>query len=307
MTPKRIFLRCCLALFVVLLWQVPVMAAHAAGAAVTTNPSSPTCAIVGKTATANGSGYTTGQTVQVYIDQTPVQPTTTVRSDGTWSVTFTVPDKVGTWPLYGIGSPDRASTSFCIKRDTLLPTAPSGVKNVNYGAYNFRITWTDNSDNETGFEVYNGNEIRNVSASTGKGSTVQYMWPAQPNQYMCIAVRAKNSAGYSAWAGMWTCTTTPASGPPAAPTNALATAISSSQIRITWTDNANNETDYQIFNGDGTRYLGKDVGGSGTTGSYTWSGLAPGTYMCFRVRAYNEWGTSVWAPSNTYTCATTPR
>src|SRR4051794_27831053 len=168
MTPRRIFLRCCLAVFAVLLWQVPTMAAHAAGAAVTVNPQPPTCA---RTGTVNGSGYTAGQNILVYIDQTQV-PTTpnpaTVRSDGTWSAQFTVPTNMapGTYPLYGIGSPDRASTPFCVGAPTsgTPPAAPSGVKNVNYGALNFRITWTDNSNNETGFEIYNGNETRTVGA-----------------------------------------------------------------------------------------------------------------------------------------------
>jgi hypothetical protein len=34
--------------------------------------------------------------------------------------------------------------------------------------------------------------------------------------------------------------------PPAAPTNLVATAVSSSQINLTWTDNSNNETGFKI-------------------------------------------------------------
>src|SRR4051812_5496854 len=107
MFPKRVFLRCCLAFFVVLLWQVPAMAAHAAGAAVTVNPQPPACAPADSTATANGSGYTAGQTIQIWVDQTQVTRTTpstiTVGSNGTWTASFIVPrmgnSSPATYPL----------------------------------------------------------------------------------------------------------------------------------------------------------------------------------------------------------------
>jgi hypothetical protein len=180
------------------------------------------------------------------------------------------------------------------------PTAPANVKNVNYGALNFRITWTDRSTNETGFQIYNGVETRTVGANT-----TTYLWAAQPNQYMCIAVRAYNSAGYSAWTGMWTCTTTPAGGPPAAPSGVVASGHSTSQIKITFTDNAANETAFQFWNGNETRTVTQDTPGRGATAVYYWGGLAPHTWMCVKVRSYNEWGASAWSPANTWACAWT--
>jgi hypothetical protein len=202
-----------------LAWLGPAGQASAAtGAAVSSVPAYPTCAQVGSTATINGSGYGAGQTIQVWIDQTQVSTTpstVTAQSNGTWTASFTVPGTVDsqqittqtTYPLYGIGSPDRASTSFCIAPKTAgsPPAAPSNVKNVPYGALDFYITWTSNSSNQTGFQIWNGVTTQIVS----NPSQYYYLWAAQPNQYMCIAVRAFNSYGYSAWAGEWTCTTTP--------------------------------------------------------------------------------------------------
>ncbi len=42
--------------------------------------------------------------------------------------------------------------------------------------------------------------------------------------------------------------------------------------------------------------------------TYTWGGLAPRTYMCFKIRAYNSAGNSAWEPSTSpgYRCTTTP-
>lgn len=240
--------------------------------------------------------------------------TGTTSPTGTVSTTFTVPNvQNGLYQVFITDLLNRASQPFTVSSGSSCPGSPGGVPAApsnlsmrNYGSYNFIIEFTDNASNETNYDVNNGNETRTWGALSGSGGYWQLRWTGvQPNGYMCVMVRARNSAGASAWVG-WKCATTPAAGAPAAPTNAVATAISASQIRITWKDNSNNETDYQIFNGNQTRYRGTDVAGTGGTGSFVWSGLAPGTYMCFRVRAYNEWGTSGWAPSNTYTC-TTPR
>jgi hypothetical protein len=82
-------------------------------------------------------------------------------------------------------------------------TAPARVRSVGEPD-SFRISWTDNSPDESGFHIFNGNETRVVPANT-----TSYRWAAHPRQYMCVAVRAFDAGGQSAWAGMWTCTTTP--------------------------------------------------------------------------------------------------
>lgn len=87
--------------------------------------------------------------------------------------------------------------------------------------------------------------------------------------------------------------------PPAAPTNIRATAISSSQIRVEWNDNSNNESGFRLYDGGVT----VATPGANTT-SYTVGGLAPGTYRCYAVQAYNSKGSSAWAY---WGCATTPQ
>ena len=114
-------------------WLLPATAAQAAGAAVSVVPAPPACASVGSTATISGSGYgLSSGPIQVWIDQTQVVNTTPssvqVKSDGTWTASFTVPGTVDgqqvtkqtTYPLYGIGLPDRSSTPFCI-----VPSSPT--------------------------------------------------------------------------------------------------------------------------------------------------------------------------------------
>ena len=95
----------------------------------------------------------------------------------------------------------------------------------------------------------------------------------------------------------------PLTGKPAAPSNLSATAVSSSQIQLNWTDNSNNETAF--------RFEQRPVGGTfvqaGSTGpgatSFVIGGLAPLTAYEFRVRAVNNAGAS--ATSNTAGATTT--
>jgi hypothetical protein len=110
---------------------------------------------------------------------------------------------------------------------------------------------------------------------------------------MCFHIYAFNSAGHSAWTP-YACTTTPTV--PTAPSGLTVTAISSSAIRLNWSDNSNNETGFEMDNGT------SDLGPVPTnTTTWTKTGLAPNTYMCFHVYAFNLAGNSAWTP---YSCIT---
>lgn len=97
----------------------------------------------------------------------------------------------------------------------------------------------------------------------------------------------------------------PPTSAPAAPSNLTVTAVGPNNIRLNWQDNSNNETGFEINNG----VISKNVGPNSTkSATYTWGGLAPHTYMCFRIRAKNSAGDSAWEPnvSPWYRCTTTP-
>ena len=101
-------------------------------------------------------------------------------------------------------------------------------------------------------------------------------------------VRANNTAGDSAYSNEATGTT-----PLAKPTSLTATAVSSSQISLTWTDNSENETGYEIEQSpvDNLHYSEIATVGPNVT-VYTDSGLNEGTKYYYRVRAYNAIATS---------------
>jgi PKD repeat protein len=77
-------------------------------------------------------------------------------------------------------------------------------------------------------------------------------------------------------------------GPPAAPSDLEATVLSWHEIRLDWRDNSSDETGFSIT--DGVAWA--DV--VSNTTAYTFTGLSPGSYHCYVVRAFNEFGDSGW-------------
>jgi predicted phage tail protein len=93
-------------------------------------------------------------------------------------------------------------------------------------------------------------------------------------------------------------TTTP---PPSAPVNLSASAASSSQINLTWTDQSNNEAGFKIERCTGA--VCSDFAQIATTGpnvtSYSNIGLSASTSYTYRVRAYNGAGDSDYTDTKT--------
>ncbi len=104
-----------------------------------------------------------------------------------------------------------------------------------------------------------------------------------------------------------TATPTPTNTPvPAAPTNLVATAVSRSQINLSWADNATNETGFRIERCKGatcTNFTQIATVGANVT-SYSNTGLSSNTSYRYRVRAYNASGNSAYS---NIAAAATPR
>ncbi|MEN9933877.1 MAG: hypothetical protein RLZZ387_456 [Chloroflexota bacterium] len=84
---------------------------------------------------------------------------------------------------------------------------------------------------------------------------------------------------------------------PAAPTNLAATAVSRSQINLTWTDTATNETGFTIERCRGatcTKFAQVATVGANVT-SFSNTGLAKNTAYRYRVRATNGGGASAYS------------
>ncbi len=185
--------------------------------------------------------------------------------------------------------------------------APSGAAAVTLSASGIRLTWTDNSANETGFEIEratsSGGPFARVATPNvnvtgyddfGLGASGTYFY----------RVRAMKGADASAWASSASATTQDDPlAPPASPSGILAAELSASGIRVMWTDNSTDETEFvieraTIFAGPFAAVASVNVNVPG----YDDLGLgSSGTYF-YRVSAKNGAGSSL--PSDTASATT---
>jgi hypothetical protein len=120
-----------------------------------------------------------------------------------------------------VSFPAPARTAFLphsILMDADVLNSPTNVRAVPgdpAASHYIIVSFTDNSPDETGFEISNGNMngSQNAPPSAGTGATVVWnWWMPRINSYMCVRVRAYRAGdvmSYSAWApvGGWACTT----------------------------------------------------------------------------------------------------
>jgi C1A family cysteine protease len=192
---------------------------------------------------------------------------------------------------------------------TLLPPAPAAPSNLTATAVSssqINLSWTDNSNNETGFMIESCagttcsyfSVVSNVTSYSNTGLTESTSYTYR--------VKARNSGGDSAYSNSATATTLTAS-LPSAPSNLTATVVSKTQINLSWTDNSNNENSFKIerCQGQGCTNFAQiaTVGPNVTT--YKNTRLRKSTAYTYRVRSYNGNGNSAY--SNTASAQTPAR
>src|SRR5258708_1958680 len=120
------------------------------------------------------------------------------------------------------------------------PAAPSGLSAVALSISSIRVSWVDNSNNETSFLVYRWSGSTWVQIATvGANVTTYTDTGLQPSTtYLHIAC-AQNSAGTNCPSTYSTATTQGVTiTAPAAPSGMSAVALSTSSIRVSWVDNS---------------------------------------------------------------------
>jgi hypothetical protein len=176
---------------------------------------------------------------------------------------------------------------------TTAPTAPSNLVATAASGTQINLTWSDNSNNESGFIV-----LRQTGSSggftqigvTAANATTYSDSGLTPNTTYTYEVEATNNIGTSATSNTSAATTPIA---PQTPTNAQATIITSSSITMTWTDNATNETGYTVLRKMTTASnfaVVATLPANSTT--YTDTGLSSGTSYDYHIEAYNLAGYS---------------
>ena len=183
-----------------------------------------------------------------------------------------------------------------------FPVAPSGVTATAASSSQINLKWTDNSSDETGFRIERatGGGAFAVVASVGANVTTYADSGLSASTAYSYRMYAVNAVGASTYSN--TASATTAAAIPGTPSGLVATAASSSQIGLKWTDNANNETGFKIERamGTGAYAVIAQVGANVTT--YADSGLSASTAYSYRVYAVTA--TIASAYSNTATATT---
>lgn len=184
------------------------------------------------------------------------------------------------------------------------PAAPTGLGASPASTTQINLTWTDNATNESNFLVERGTDGVNFTQIASLGANVvgySSTGLTEATTYF-FRVRASNASGNSAYTNTASATTNSPQ-PPAAPSSLAASPVSSTQINLTWTDNATNETGFLIERSIGGGGFSQIASVGANAIAYSNTGLTGGTAYSYRVRATNGDGQSAY--SNTAS-ATTP-
>jgi hypothetical protein len=185
------------------------------------------------------------------------------------------------------------------------PAAPTNLVATAVSVGQIDLAWADNSSNETGFKVYRSTDgvafSLKVTTAAGVTSYSDTGRPANTKYYYYVL--AYNSFGSSANSNTAAATTFPvATTPPAAPTNLAASASSSNEVTLTWKDNSTDEKAFKVYRStDAVNYTDIAHPGPNST-SYTDTGRTANTTYYYKVRAYNDAGSSAY--SNTVSVRT---
>lgn len=202
---------------------------------------------------------------------------------------------------------DESCASYLYPEDIPVPNAPSGLSATTFSDTRIDLSWNDNSSDEDGFEIWR---------RTGGGSFVEIDTVGQnvesyndtgldPCTTYTYRVDAYNGGGSSS-SGTDGDTTTGSA--PAQITGLSATAVSSSQINLSWTNGGTAQSLVRIQRKIGAGSFSNLTTVSGSSTSYSNSGLDDNTLYTYRVRGENDCGDGSWSneASDTTPEATVP-
>jgi len=188
------------------------------------------------------------------------------------------------------------SSSWVSGSATTLPDPPNAPTNLTFSPItnsSIALNWSDNSNDETGFEIFRSTSSGGTYAqvgTTGAGTTTFNNTGLIDNTRYYYRVYAYNTGGLSA-ALSGSAITLP--DVPNAPSNLTFSSITNTSIQLNWTDNSNNEDGFEIFRSlsSGGTFVSVGTTGAGVT-TFNNTGLSQDTEYFYRVYAYNSGGAS---------------
>jgi hypothetical protein len=176
------------------------------------------------------------------------------------------------------------------------PSAPMGLSATAASSTRMNLAWTDTAGNESGFRIERsadgvvfaqvGSVAANVTGyvdGTVVGGT-RYFY----------RVQSWNAGGSSPWSNIAEATTPAAA--PAAPSALKATAVSRTEIRLNWTDNASSESGFTIQRSlDGKTFSTMTSSAGPNVTTWTDTSVLANKQYSYRIQAWNPGGSSTWS------------
>lgn len=218
--------------------------------------------------------YTVGGNVTSYSDTSGLAPATTY-----------------TYRIKARNAGGDSSYSNINSTTTLrpIPTAPTNlVATASTSSLQIGLSWNNGSNYADGFRIYrNGSKIITVSANQTSYTDLSNLAGGTSYTYQITAYNTTGESGYSISSNVTTI--------PTAPYNLSATAVSPSEVSLTWNQN-DNKNGFRIYrNGSKVAEVGANQY------SYTDSGLAANTTYTYQITAYNTTGESSYSNSSSAT------
>jgi hypothetical protein len=181
-----------------------------------------------------------------------------------------------------------------------IPAAPSGFTATSSFADSVSLAWTDASSTETGFDIEvstnAGSTYSSVTTTAADAVSYSHTGRTESTAYL-YRIRATNSAGSSSWVVASSVTT------PAAVQSFTATAASSTQINLSWTDKSGVETGFRIERSTDNSNWSLVTTTAASATSFSNTGLTASTLYYYRIRSdsYNGTNNSAWYSANATT------
>ena len=202
--------------------------------------------------------------------------------------------------IYLVDLEDPTLSSVIDTANTLLtvtpppPVAPSSLSGTGNGATSLNLTWHDNASNELGYRIESkigATGTYELVTTLGPNTTAATITSLIEGTQYYYRLQGVNAGGRSAYSNETSVTTVLIS-----PGSVSSQALSSSQVRLTWSDRSATETGFTIERSPltDTNFTQIATVAANTT-SFTDTGLSEATKYYYRVRAYNAYTMSAYS------------
>ncbi|WP_036222887.1 fibronectin type III domain-containing protein [Mesoaciditoga lauensis] len=175
----------------------------------------------------------------------------------------------------------------------LPPNEPSNLQITALSSTTATLVWTDNSNNENGFKIYRSLSLEGpfTQVATATINATSYTETGLDNSgniyYYKIA--AYDQRGNSDYSNIFSTN----QGSPLTPSNFEIPSYSDNSITLRWTNNSANQTSIGIYKStNGTDFATLTVLHIANAVSYTDTGLSQYTEYYYKVREWNQYGSS---------------